>query len=247
MCGCDKVPLTVKATDTRETVRARSAMCLLCPGGGRTGACAETGETVEHMVRHGGCPLGRHPDAAGIVRWQGMEWMGVPAVIRWAWPVLRRLHGLPALTGPLPGCGCHLAAKEAWLAFQRERPATARRIQAVGRWVLAVTKTARSVGYPSRLPGQSVTELSVTSAGKSVGPPLRITTSSPAAGIRHASQLRGSDHERPSPAPTQYRVRSGIGTSGGSASVGLPNLAANGAATIAPSTPKNERRVESMP
>jgi hypothetical protein len=128
MCGCSNGGLiqpTVKATDSREALRSRAAMCGLCIGGTR-GPCPETGRDAAEMVRDGGCPLGRHPDGRGIVRWQGTEWLGVPAVIRWAWPVLRRLHGLPALTGPLPGCGCHAASKAAWLAFQRERPATAR-------------------------------------------------------------------------------------------------------------------------
>ena len=32
-----------------------------------------------------------HPDGAGVLVWLGVKWYGVPAPIRWAWPVLRRL------------------------------------------------------------------------------------------------------------------------------------------------------------
>jgi hypothetical protein len=219
MCGCNNAPIWPSIGETDAPGRspahamACGAMCVLCVGG-RRGACPATGRDALAMAVEGSCPLGRHPDGRGIVRWQGTEWMGVPAVIRWAWPVLRRLHGLPALSGPLPGCGCHAASKEAWLAFQRERPATARRIQAVGQTIIGrLTRSVRPFAY-----------------------------------TKYASHM--AEEVVPVLTAAQYRPGSGSGaaavaTAGGFG--GLRPIPATAAATDAPSTPKNERRVESMP
>lgn len=73
-----------------------------------------------------GCPLGRHPDARGIVRLNGVEWYGLP------WPVrvilrvgiVRRSLGLPPLTGreqPHDGCGCVRALKVIWMRLTQRR------------------------------------------------------------------------------------------------------------------------------
>jgi len=136
-CGCTgAVPLTVGLTDgftdERGQQRARAVMCGTCPA--REGdRCAPAGHTVRRMVLDGGCPRGRHPDAAGVVRWLGTEWYGVPAALRWAYGLARRWLGLPRLTGPLPGCGCHKPSKDDWLRFAAAYPRAAGVIQAVGR------------------------------------------------------------------------------------------------------------------
>jgi hypothetical protein len=120
-CGCGgsmPVPLTVGWSDQRDTIRARAVMCGVCPEM-VDGTCRLTGKGRRHMATAGGCPIGRHPDEGGVVRWLETDWLGVPAPVRWTWWLARRWLGLPALTGPLPGCGCHRALKDIWDRYAR--------------------------------------------------------------------------------------------------------------------------------
>lgn len=57
------------------------------------------------------------PDSAGVVRWLGVRWYGVPKPIRLLWsnPDVREALGLPALSAPLYGCGCVVLMKDAWI------------------------------------------------------------------------------------------------------------------------------------
>lgn len=67
------------------------------------------------------CPESRHPDASGVLISAGLRHYGVPAVIRWLWPILRRIHGWKAMSGPLPGCGCLKFWKDKWDVARRPR------------------------------------------------------------------------------------------------------------------------------
>jgi hypothetical protein len=104
-------------------LRARAAMCQICPFASRNPAdplgltpaggavfCRPAGRPVAVMVTAGAarCPKGMHPSDRGLVRWAGLAWMGVPRPVRWAlfwW-----------LRGPVPGCGCIEPLKRATLA-----------------------------------------------------------------------------------------------------------------------------------
>lgn len=60
------------------------------------------------------------PDSRGVIRWLGVEWIGVPAPIRWACrhPDLRDVLGLPEPSGPFWGCGCIRRLKNATLRMK---------------------------------------------------------------------------------------------------------------------------------
>lgn len=88
----------------------RAAMCAACPA---------ANPTLTHCTVDGGrlwgrveCPLGRYPDAEGVVRWWRARWHGVPMPLR-LWLILR---GRSASGRPeeFAGCGCLVRAKE-WL------------------------------------------------------------------------------------------------------------------------------------
>jgi hypothetical protein len=80
----------------------RSAMCRACPerAGDGLGTCGLAGKPVEVMIQRGGCPIWAFP-IAGIVRWLGVRWRGVPYPIRLYLWVRHGTH--PA---KWPGCGC---------------------------------------------------------------------------------------------------------------------------------------------
>lgn len=105
-CGCGTAP--VSATTAPSThVATRAAICQLCPHAERDArhgatACGRTGQPIVALVvRAAACPVGRHPDAAGDVRWFGVRWHGVPEPLRWrlVWMLGREPRGLV-------GCGC---------------------------------------------------------------------------------------------------------------------------------------------
>lgn len=139
-CGC-------KATaEVRDRRRAAAVMCMLCRHrwlrGPRT-VCGLTGLTVERAVIEGGC--GRHPEAAGVLRWLGLRWYGVPAPLRWLLRLLIALRRVRPLTGPLDGCGCIVALRDRWDALRarlREWLAVAR-LAATGRLKWDASKPAR--------------------------------------------------------------------------------------------------------
>lgn len=114
----------MSAPDAAMIRRGRALMCQVCPeaihaegdfwglrGGGAV-ICTVSGRLVRDHVQTcaPSCPLERHPDHSGIVRWLGVRWLGVPAPIRWAmfwW-----------LKGPLAGCGCSVFWKSRWVRFR---------------------------------------------------------------------------------------------------------------------------------
>ncbi len=92
----------------RDRARTAAAMCFACRA--RDGeTCRDSGKPCTEMVK-GVCPRGRHPNPAGVVRWVGVTWHGVPAPIRWG---LVYRHGEPRK--PLAGCGCVAALKRFWV------------------------------------------------------------------------------------------------------------------------------------
>lgn len=106
---------------SQQSTRAKSVICHLCiyaerdpvsPWVNGAISCSIDGKPIEShvMATVPTCPMGKHPDAAGLVRWLGILWFGVPAPMRW---VLRS-----RLTGPLPGCGCTVWGKTRWLRLK---------------------------------------------------------------------------------------------------------------------------------
>lgn len=130
-CGC-KQP-------TASKVRTDVLLCAICPHARAGGfhACTISGqplvfESAGGVLRSRDCPLGEHSDASGRVRWFGLLWRGIPAPrrIMFTWPI-RAIWGLPPLTSAIPGCGCIIAAKAAWIMGRRRGQILLRRI--VGR------------------------------------------------------------------------------------------------------------------
>lgn len=107
-CGC-KSPV-----NDRGRQRSCAVMCMVCPER-RDQVCTvnelPTRRIVELRIA---CPMDHHPNGAGVLVWLGVKWYGVPAPIRWAWPVLRRLNRWPDLSGSLPWCGCVKTIKDWW-------------------------------------------------------------------------------------------------------------------------------------
>jgi hypothetical protein len=106
-CGCKP-----SVSPVRVDIASRAAMCQTCPrsikaADGSAITCTALGRPIEEIVVVGvECPDGRHPDAAGVVRWAGADWLGVPEPIRWrlVWDLGREPQGLI-------GCGCLAAVK----------------------------------------------------------------------------------------------------------------------------------------
>jgi hypothetical protein len=107
-CGCSNT----SAADLRPT---RAAMCQACPfaerlPSGSAITCTISGRSILAAVHvEDACPMGRHPDRDGRVRWAGADWLGVPEPIRWrlVWDLGREPQGLV-------GCGCLAAVKASW-------------------------------------------------------------------------------------------------------------------------------------
>lgn len=109
-CGCQ-----AKADD-RGRERSCAVMCAVCPERGGP-ICTVKELPIRQIIElRLDCPLGHHPDKLGVLCWLGLRWYGVPAIVRWLYPILRRLHGWPKLTGPLPWCGCLKRLKDLWSA-----------------------------------------------------------------------------------------------------------------------------------
>ena len=104
-CGCSNS----RAADLRPT---RAAMCQACPHAERLPSgsaitCTISGRSILAAVNvEDACPVGRHPDRDGRIRWAGVDWLGVPEPLRWrlTWALGREPRGLT-------GCGCLAALK----------------------------------------------------------------------------------------------------------------------------------------
>ena len=109
-CGCNQsrppIPLPI----------AEAAMCGVCRHLDRPGGVRCNLDRRDALSRP--CPLGRHPDARGVVVCADLEFKGVPKFVRWAYECrwFRRLIGgggrIP--TADLPGCGCYVPLKDEW-------------------------------------------------------------------------------------------------------------------------------------
>lgn len=110
-----------KSPEAAQIRRARAILCHFCPyvehtsDGPWTGvgvACTVSGKPVDHHIQscHPTCPVGKHPDPAGLVRFAWIRWYGVPRFLRWALAY--------RLTGAVPGCGCIYRLKNLWLRLR---------------------------------------------------------------------------------------------------------------------------------
>lgn len=100
-CGCSSPP-----TDSGET-RTKAARCHLCvyaehlPDALNDGAvsCTVNGKAVVGLRV---CPIG-YFDEGPYVRWLGLQWIGLPAPLRWFLFLFKRSHPMPSM---FDGCGC---------------------------------------------------------------------------------------------------------------------------------------------
>ena len=81
---------------------------------------ASEGVQVALRVRGQSCPDGRFPDEAGLMRWLGCRWYGVPYPVRvWLW-LRHPRHPRPS---SFAGCGCLVRLKSAmrrvWIEVNR--------------------------------------------------------------------------------------------------------------------------------
>lgn len=100
--------------DAYQIKRARALQCQMCmwadhDGGmwsGTAVTCTVSGRAVAVHIQScaPSCPKGKHR-ADGMVKWLGLWWYGCPAP--WRWPF--------KFSGKIPGCGCTVAGKRAWL------------------------------------------------------------------------------------------------------------------------------------
>jgi len=104
--------LTCCATKPDGDKLTRTAMCAACIGHKRE--CKVSHRFVGLHIDGEPCPLNRHPTATGIVRWMGVDWIGVPFPIR-AYLYLRRGDGCSIeWCNRFEGCGCIDVIKAAW-------------------------------------------------------------------------------------------------------------------------------------
>ena len=89
----------------------RAARCTKHPG-----HVPKVGDKIPITVNT--CPIGRHPDREGIVRWLGVRWYGVPMPIRVRLMIFARQHRSPRY---YDGCGCVVRLKDWWSRLRRRR------------------------------------------------------------------------------------------------------------------------------
>lgn len=93
-----------------DVVQTGVAVCLGCRHARGTD-CGIDGQSIPLHARAIGCPEGLHPDHNGHVTRMGVKHVGVPWLVRvWRWSEARDERWLR-----LPGCGCVMALKAAWL------------------------------------------------------------------------------------------------------------------------------------
>lgn len=94
-------------------------MCFGCEHADRKGLTVLSceGVPIVHRITAGQCPLNRHPDPAGVVKWAGIRWLGVPYPLRlWAW-LMHPKHPRPS---SIRQCGCIKPLKELWISVTRK-------------------------------------------------------------------------------------------------------------------------------
>lgn len=105
--------MTCRCTSTVD-LRSRAAMCHTCiyaehaPNafvGGAISCTIEGGKLLEK------CPKGKFGESAGVVKWLGLEWYGVPYPIRLALWICHPKHPKPS---GFTGCGCLKVVKDWW-------------------------------------------------------------------------------------------------------------------------------------
>jgi len=109
---------------------AAMASCAACAGADATDCPVSGLPILEHVKGRAtltvrgkpagvACPLGRHPDAAGVVRRWGVAHYGVPMLERlWLWTTAYQDADPREFIAALPGCGCIKALKDAWLGLR---------------------------------------------------------------------------------------------------------------------------------
>jgi len=104
-----------------ELLRTQVLICGSCEHA-KGNACGVSGEKITaHVGIHGKglvpCPLGKQADERGHVRWParwGVKWVGVPWPVRvWRWSKARDEGWMG-----VPGCGCVVVVKRAWLRMK---------------------------------------------------------------------------------------------------------------------------------
>lgn len=100
------VRLTVNGQDLTDL---RVVICANC-NHHTPNICSVSMHPLESHINGRTCPLRKHPDANGWIRWCGIRWIGLPLPVR-LWLSLRFWDALYMDT---PGCGCILWLKRLW-------------------------------------------------------------------------------------------------------------------------------------
>ena len=110
LMGCECGEPVVQIAPSQR--RSRAVMCDCCKhSDGLQCRKSGFGALVIVSAPKAICPIRRHPNENGVVRWLGIEWYGVPAPIRWR----VKKH----LSGTLGGCGCIRRLKDLWVRITR--------------------------------------------------------------------------------------------------------------------------------
>lgn len=89
-----------------------AAMCHTClrakrrwrgPRGVESVECRVSGKRVLLHIMNEPCPLGKHPDKDGVIRWAWAKWVGPPMPLRWILWAFTPNHRPPSWYA---GCGC---------------------------------------------------------------------------------------------------------------------------------------------
>lgn len=106
MCNCGGGPKVAE-----NDRRARGIACDSCKHYRATCSLTQLTYAAIRSAPKSVCPIGRHPDEQGRVRWGLVTTIGVPKWVRWRYR--------KRIKGPLDGCGClaFLADTWGWIMF----------------------------------------------------------------------------------------------------------------------------------
>lgn len=99
--------LSLSCEDVKRTA---AVVCMTCRHAKET-RCSVSGLPIPIHVHGLPCPQARHPDGEGHVTRLGLKHVGMP----WLWRVWRWSEARDERWLHLPGCGCIVALKAAWL------------------------------------------------------------------------------------------------------------------------------------